>query len=299
MSDRPGQFRLGIAAGISLLVHLGVALALALEPGTANAAKIERAERPKVQLPKLMLGRQDSPHETMTWIGYTDPTPHEARQAPVEQAAMSPAPPAPPSVQTPPPKPQRSVSPEELAEALERAQEIRREVGRRFDASVMQAEQMAIRMAELIARAAKAVDEEQEKEEAPDRIAREEPVQPQPSPTSDTGNAEEQESDGTATTEPTKIQLGKPAVAQGLFIRTVRPSFRYLTRATARPSDPVLRIEFRRDGKVDDAQIERSSGNESVDRAIVDAAFMWTAEGERLEKLRDRETISIRIRISL
>jgi TonB family protein len=93
--------------------------------------------------------------------------------------------------------------------------------------------------------------------------------------------------------------MGKPAAAQGLFIRTVRPSFRYITRATAHPSDPLVKVEFRPDGTVEQVHLEQSSGNERVDRAITDAVFMWTAEGERLEKLVEGETTSILLRISL
>ncbi len=285
--------RLGFAVAVSVAVHLGVGAAIGLEAGSTKAfADLE--QRSSVQLPPITLGREHSMHDTLTWIGYEEPTPHEAPLAPVEQAAMSLTPPTPASPRTEP-------SPAAMsAEMVERIQDTARQVeewGRKFDAS-------AARMVEMLTMLSDQQGEKPEKDADEEStqgevLAQHPNAKPQQSPTTDSGNAQEQESDGTSTTEPANIRMGKPATAQGLFIRTVRPTYGLVTRATARPADPVLEVEFLRDGSVEQVHIERSSGNEQVDRAIVDAVYMWTAEGERLGKLGEGETASIRIRISL
>ena len=291
--------RLGVGMAVSLAVHLGVGAFMALEP-SADAALVDVAPRPPVRLPPLTLGRSHSEHKTLTWIGFEEPSPHEAAFAEFEQAAMDPNPPAPAPTTAavavavePPVGAPRAMTAEQVQQVIDQAERFAATLGREFNSAASQARSSTRALSELM-RAVGTPDMESGSPDTPVETA-----QPQVSPTTDSGNAEEQESDGTSTTEPTKIQMGKPAVAQGLFIRTVRPSFRYITRATARPSDPVVKVEIRADGTVEHVHIERSSGNEHVDRAITDAVFMWTAEGDRLEMLGEDETTSILIRISL
>ena len=94
---------------------------------------------------------------------------------------------------------------------------------------------------------------------------------------------------------------GRPLVAKGLKIRTVRPRLSKYTEITARGA-PVIRILFDRTGKAREVLVLQSSGNKDVDRPVVDAAYQWTAEGKELASLGELpnsvpETMAIDVRV--
>ena len=100
----------------------------------------------------------------------------------------------------------------------------------------------------------------------------------------------------------TEYLLGKPLVAQGLDIRTVRPVWSIRTMLLARPRNPRVRIHFDRTGKVTLAVIEESSGEPDVDRPLLDAIYQWRAVGDRLLELPEEDpdaTIAIALTIKL
>ena len=78
-------------------------------------------------------------------------------------------------------------------------------------------------------------------------------------------------------------------VQEGLSIRTVRPVFSNVTLATARPSNPVVRIDFRRNGKPIRVVFIKSSGHAQVDIEVRKALFKWRASGNALSQLPDPE----------
>lgn len=105
----------------------------------------------------------------------------------------------------------------------------------------------------------------------------------------ESGENADRESDA-ATVNPVKnADLGKPLAAEGLSIRTVRPDFSNVTLATARPRNPVVRIDFRRNGKPIRVVVIRSSGHEQVDIDVRKALYSWRASGEALLQLPDPE----------
>ncbi len=93
-------------------------------------------------------------------------------------------------------------------------------------------------------------------------------------------------------------EFGKPLVAKGLKIKTVRPKLTKYTEITSRGA-PVIRILFNRMGEAADVQVLKSSGNPDIDRPVVDAAYEWTAEGKELEQLSEKPpgTVAVDVRI--
>lgn len=126
-----------------------------------------------------------------------------------------------------------------------------------------------------------------------------------PMPTKQQGNGGERpaiesdkQSDATSTQETVEIDPGRNAAAQGLDIVTRRPYFTRLTRVTARPSNPLVRITFNRQGRVSRVEMVESSGNEDVDGPVINACYQWTARGRALSELPEGKvgkTLTVRI----
>jgi hypothetical protein len=105
----------------------------------------------------------------------------------------------------------------------------------------------------------------------------------------ESGQNADRESDAAAVKPVKNADLGKPLAAEGLSIRTVRPDFSNVTLATARPRNPVVRIDFRRNGKPIRVVVIKSSGHEQVDIDVRKALYAWRASGEALLQLPDPE----------
>lgn len=149
---------------------------------------------------------------------------------------------------------------------------------------------------------------EAEEPAAPPRPASEIAENPENAAPADSGQSGEKaqrEADAAAINPVRNDDLGRPLAAQGLTIRTVRPTFSNVTRATARPRNPIAQIDFRRNGKPIRVSIIRSSGHEQVDIEIRKALYSWRASGEALLQLpqsEDRESpayVSIKLEILL
>lgn len=122
----------------------------------------------------------------------------------------------------------------------------------------------------------------------------------QPGP-SEAGERSERESDPTSVVNvpPESWKLGRPLAAHGLEIITRRPQFTELMRATASPRNPICEIRFDRTGTAVKASLLLSSGERGIDDAIVNALYGWKAKGERLQKLKGKDTAAVRIRMIL
>ena len=118
-------------------------------------------------------------------------------------------------------------------------------------------------------------------------VAEREPEKPPVSGQS--GQRADREADAAAVKPVKNADLGKPLAAEGLSIRTVRPVFSNVTLATARPSNPVVRIDFRRNGKPIRVVFIKSSGHAQVDIEVRKALFKWRASGNALSQLPDPE----------
>jgi TonB family protein len=99
------------------------------------------------------------------------------------------------------------------------------------------------------------------------------------------GIASDKQSDAVSKTDHVEVCPGRPAAAQGLDITTRRPEFTNLTRITARPRSPVVRVRFDRRGRVAEASITSSSGYADVDEPVLNAIYLWRAKGKRLDQI--------------
>lgn len=137
----------------------------------------------------------------------------------------------------------------------------------------------------------------------PVETAEQPPAQPSAAPGSEaTGQHADREADAASIVTATVSKLGRPLVAHGLEIQTIRPRYTYYTQVTATPRPPIVRVQFDRSGKVYRAQILQSSGSADVDRPLLDAIYQWRAKGKQLEGLsagNPPETVSIEFRILL
>ena len=111
------------------------------------------------------------------------------------------------------------------------------------------------------------------------------PPTPAAKPGQKPGDTSEKESDAASIRKSVLIRPGHPAAAQGLEIVTRRPEFTRLTRVTAWPRNPIVRVTFDRTGKVTQAKILRSSGVEDVDNPVLYSVYQWTAKGKALAEL--------------
>jgi hypothetical protein len=99
------------------------------------------------------------------------------------------------------------------------------------------------------------------------------------------GAESDKQSDASGKEDPIEIVLGRPAAAEGLDIVTRRPDFSRVTRVTARPNNPIVRVTFGPTGRVVYAEIVRSSGYDDVDSPLLNALYQWHARGPRLATL--------------
>lgn len=114
------------------------------------------------------------------------------------------------------------------------------------------------------------------------------------------GEQSPKEADASSTTPTIEIRPGRPAAAQGLDITTKRPNFTRLTRATAYPQNPLLKVTFNRSGIVSKVVLAESSGIQDVDGPVINAVYQWTAKGKILAEISAADptggiTVSIRI----
>jgi hypothetical protein len=116
------------------------------------------------------------------------------------------------------------------------------------------------------------------------------------------GIESDRESDAAAVKVISADRLGKPLAAKGLNITTVRPRWSTSTMMIASPKNPMVRIEFKRNGRVAEAKFidGYSTGSIDIDEPLLDAIHRWTAKGKPLEELPpgDRRLVLI-LRIQL
>ena len=117
------------------------------------------------------------------------------------------------------------------------------------------------------------------------------------------GEKSHKESPATSRQKPIEWHPGHPAAAQGLDIVTVSPHWSYTTRLSALPRNPLVRIEFARDGHVKKAMFlpKQSTGYPDVDGPLLDAIYRWKGKGKALDDLPDQPdaAVSITFRIIL
>jgi hypothetical protein len=113
------------------------------------------------------------------------------------------------------------------------------------------------------------------------------------------GQISEKESDAASIEQMLTVRPGMPAAAEGLEIITRRPNFTRLTRVTAAPGNPIVRIFFKRTGTVGRVELLRSSGSDDVDGPVLNAVYNWRAKGKALDDLPNRPTAGITLTVTI
>jgi len=124
-----------------------------------------------------------------------------------------------------------------------------------------------------------------------------EPTRPESAPPPATANAggsraepgllADDESVPTSLKDPIAVRPGKVLARKGLNIRTSHPRFTATTLALTQPRNPLVRITFGRNGKVQKAEFVEghSTGYPDVDKPLLDSLHRWVARGEQLAKI--------------
>ena len=92
---------------------------------------------------------------------------------------------------------------------------------------------------------------------------------------------------------------GRPLAGKNLNVRTVRPVFDELTTIPSGLTNPIVEIEFDKDGVPKNCVILQSSGSELIDQPIIECMYRWRASGSQLTDLPDGKTLNYRIRMLL
>ena len=122
-----------------------------------------------------------------------------------------------------------------------------------------------------------------------------------PGPPAD-GEKSDRESDATSIVDvpQAKWRNGRPLASKGLNVRTQRPVFDELTTISTAPANPIIEIDFDKEGvPTKDTQILQSSGSPLIDQPILDCLFRWRASGSQLTNLPEGKTLKYRIRLIL
>ena len=301
--------RLGVAMVLSLAVHLAVLVITDGAGGRSGGFKKLPATPP--QSSTIRLGISESTAETLTWLGFLTPTPHEAIQSEIEQAAFvlaSASGGVSLEVSTPSSTPMGSVeqsnspaslsrqerSPEFLADADAKVPAYEAELGP-MDPPLT-TESLIVEMPEAAPSETDNTDQNESDGSGVEGQADAEQTQAD-APTRD-GVASEKESPATSPTRPLRVEPGKPAAAQGLEIQTrVPPELTIPTRLLAGSRRAVFALSFSADGSVRTVSLSRSSGNVDLDRAGLNAMYSWTAKGKPLENLDGEKTITVYIEL--
>jgi len=322
----PSRDRFALTVVVSLLVHALVALAWGAWPtGGADDGRRLQAAFDEEQAPEsdeVKLGIERSSAVTVSWLGFEEPRPQEARQAPVEQSALSlamagggsgtPSESArnsliqggaepsseneseadPDTTETSESASSEWLDPAQLAEwvapSVERA-------GRGF---------AAVREAlEAAAARSRALAEEQAAQQSQPAVAS--TAEPSPGPPGpgqapeaenedvdpEQGIPSDRQSPATSIEAPVDVHIGQVAATEGLEIKTRRPRWTTRTRVIARPRNPVVQISFDAKGRVRKADFvtikgqRLDTGYESVDEPLLSAIYLWTASGARIDEL--------------
>lgn len=115
------------------------------------------------------------------------------------------------------------------------------------------------------------------------------------------GEKSDRESDATSIVDvpQSKWRNGRPLAGKGLNVRTQRPVFDELTTISTAGSNPIVEIEFDKEGVPKLCTIVLSSGSQLIDQPIIDCLYRWRASGSQLANLPEGKTLKYRIRMLL
>ena len=115
------------------------------------------------------------------------------------------------------------------------------------------------------------------------------------------GEKSDRESDATSIVDvpQAKWRNGRPLAGKGLNVRTQRPVFDELTTISTGGANPIVEIEFDKEGVPKNCVILQSSGSQLIDQPIIDCLYRWRASGSQLTNLPEGKTLKYRIRMLL
>lgn len=292
---------------VSVLLHIGVIGALADWEALAGTSQLLAATPPEE---RIRLGIESSEASTITWIGFEEPTPHEAEQGTIDQAefAIGDVPTGGGASRS------ETVSPTDDG-AIQRAME--EQLASLMDTLLQTAptEDPALAVGDATSPLATPREASEPIEAAPETsenaagggktsgeqsVDGEGETEPNEGETDVTPGNSDRESPARSTTKPVRVEPGKPAAAEGLEVKTVRPRWTHYTRLTARPQNPIIVVRFDATGKVKTAEFKRATGAKDVDQPLLDAVFQWKATGAALQDLKGSdETLELEFEIIL
>jgi hypothetical protein len=243
----------------------------------AVASPERKPEPPHKPHPKTVkLGIAESDADTLVWVGFEKPTPHEARPSVLDQSAMTINDPGPAAHPRPAPRVTRAEplprnDPGKAAAAVEALAAAR---GRVEDAAVPDLHVQ------------------------PSARPEAKPVAQAPAETlmSETGGGglpgikTDREAPAVSSRGSSVVKPGQVVAAQGLEIKTIAPRWNTVTLFTGM-KNPTLRISFRRDGSVKDAVFVRDgdkvldAGSSEANQPLLAAVYAWRAKGKALDEL--------------
>ena len=322
-------------AVFSVMAHLGFGyLLIALPTPTLTVADPFTPESDN----ELDLGIERSNTVTITWMGFEEPTEHQARKSEVDQAEMTTDPSGggaaaadgevAPEPQMAPPQQVMEPSLPEPAEARPGEQPI--------EVAIDETPEIPEPSTEIIDDQIDApTDETTDQAQPADQRAslRQDPQHTTPDPIDqptddaetakseqpdseragdgpDPGQAADRESPATSIEEPLEVKPGRPAAQEGLKVITRRIKWPNLLRLRSRPSNPIVEFYFNREGQVADLRFARdeetkreyNSGSAEVDEVLINNLYGWSAKGAQLEELPEDDedaTLKVVIRILL
>ncbi|MEO1582962.1 MAG: hypothetical protein AAFR96_00115 [Planctomycetota bacterium] len=279
--------RLGIALALSAAIHAAALAALLSYPDAElNAgASVRQVTNTDTATP----GIEASDAVTVSWIGFSDPTPHAAPEAEADQAQVSP--------DAGVPSPVIADAAEQAVRAVERVEEQIRDLAERgavLAEALRDTSIVARRRAEAI-EAAQRVAEARERREQQQASRDDEPALP-----------DEREAAAASATGDLVYRPGRPLAREGLEILTVLPNFDGATTVIELRSvrrELAVAISFAKDGSAREVTfVDGGSGFASVDGPIKNAAFRWRARGTDLDRLPADDpdaVVVVRIRFDL
>lgn len=279
---------------VALVLHAGLLPMLVSGMGTGMSKSADRMvdvdEPPLPQPDEPVLGRETPAVSTLSWISHEDYRELVAPKAQTEQPALQdvvdPVAEAPPirDATVPMPAPQSEQTPAATAAPQEPTPPVEPQPATAAAPDIPLPE--PVPDGELAR-----LDPAEPAEVVEPTPPTEQPQQPRPaaapSPESRPTSAarDEQTVDPTSLTDSDlEVTTGNVMVGQGIEITTARPDITVITALFAASiRNTRVEIKFNAEGQVDQARLLNSTGNESVDGAVLASLYKWKAKGERLE----------------
>ena len=270
-SPRHSTATLALGLLISVAAHIAAGLALVTIP--PSPAPPTPPDPPHDRPP---LGIDRSRHVTLTWVGFEEPTPHQATESETEQSQET------PHAGTPSRRPEPSPA-----------------------SAPADAQPAPSRHSEPADAAPRPV--------TPEQIAPEEPVPEATEPSESTpaarsdagapGIESDRETVATSVNDPMEIDPGEPAAREGL--RLITRYIKWPETLIARPRNPVVEVWFGADGRPKDVRYARDpesgrvldTGSDEVDEILRTEIYRWRGEGHAIDDLRGGDRLRVALRI--